>query len=150
MAGIDATGGFNATDFRTAIQAAMEMGAPNDVSQQVTFIWTEKDTYSPEGPDDDPYSWTETPTAITFPGKTVVLLNVAVEFADGTLEGEGGLGAFNAAHATLTILDDDYAACAGADQVMIGGYLFTIDPPGAIPTGLFAVTVYQLHVSALG
>lgn len=144
---------FDAAAFKTAIQTAMLMGQPNKVDQQVTFVWEETDTFSPEGPDNDPYDWTQTATAVTSPATTFVQVNSGIEYAQGGIEGDA-MGGFDASHITLTILDDDWADVLAANThgtpsyVLYGGVTFDIDPPGAIPTGLFNVTVYQIHLSA--
>jgi hypothetical protein len=148
MAGADPTGNFNSDQFRAAIQQAMVMGQPNSTSQQVTFVWLEQDTYSPQGPDKDPYSWSQAPTAVTQASKTYVQVNCAVEMSVAPASGDS-MGGFDPSHAVLTLLDVDYINVQGADQVLIGGHTYTIDPPGAVPFGLFDVTVFQLHCSAL-
>lgn len=148
MAKADPTGAFNAADFRTAIRGVMTMGAPNAVNEQVTFLFAEKATYAAEGPGpaQDPYDWSATPT--TDIAARTVMVPVAVEYAVGAVTAEG-MGEFDFTRATLTLLDEDYAQVEGASQVLIGGNTFTIDPPGGVPFGLFDVTVYQIHCSAL-
>jgi hypothetical protein len=150
MGGTNAS--FSAADFRSAIQTAMLMGQPNDVADQTTFVWLEKDVFAAEGygPETDPYDWTATPTSET-PAQHMVQVNCAVEFQPGTIDGEP-MGAFDASRATLTLLDVDWAQVQAVgpdpDQVLIGGITYVIDPPGAVPSGLFDVTVWQLRVSA--
>lgn len=145
MAGTNS--GFNAATVRTALHLAMTMGAPTDVSKQVTFVFLEEDTYSPESPvDEDPYSWTQTPTTVTRAASTKIV-PVAVEFATGAVTGDG-MGEFDASRATLTILDTDWVQVSGADEVRIGGITYLIDAPGAMPIGLFDMTVWTLHLSA--
>lgn len=145
--------GFSATAFRTAIQFAMKMGQPANVSQQVTFVWLEEDAFAVEGPDRDPYDWTDSPAGIVSPATTYVQVNCAVEFAQGAVSGDA-MGGFDASHMTLTILDTDWAkvlaanADASPSYVLYGEVTFDIDPPGAMPIGLFDVTVYQIHLSA--
>lgn len=150
MAGVDATGAFNGAQFREAIQAAMVMGQPGTPSQQVTFIWLEQDTYNPgDGVGKiNPYSWTEAPATITQAAKSLVVINCAIQYANGGLEGEA-MGEFDSSHVTLTLLDSDYTQTIGASRVTVGGYTYMIDAPGAIPSGLFDVTVWQYNCSAL-
>jgi hypothetical protein len=149
MAGTNAA--FDANAFRTAIRSAMLMGQPNDPADQVTFVWLEKDTFAAEGygPETDPYDWTATPTTVV-PARQTIQVNCAVEFQPGNMDGEP-MGPFDANRATLTLLDEDWALVSGpptADQVLIGGIVYVIDPPGGVPSGLFDVTVWQLRVSA--
>lgn len=147
MAGSNAA--FDANGFRDAIRQAMVMGQPNDPSDQVTFVWLEEETFAAEGPGtlaEDPYDWTSTPTS-TVAARNVIQVNCAVEYQPGVIAGEP-MGAFDASRATLTLLDEDWANVQGADQVLIGGITYVIDPPGGVPSGLFDVTVWQLRVSA--
>jgi hypothetical protein len=126
----------------------MLMGQPGDVNDQVTFIWLEHDQYQSEDSADNPYSWTQAPTAVTSSAKTVVQVNCAVDYTSGTVTADSA-GQFAADKAVLTLLDVDYASVAGADQVRLGGHLYAIDSPGATPIGLFDVTVWQISVSLL-
>jgi hypothetical protein len=150
MAG--SNGSFDANAFRTAIREAMLMGQPNDPADQTTFVWLEKDVFAAEGPgpETDPYDWTATPTSET-PAHQTVQVNCAVEFQVGSVDGEP-MGAFDASRATLTLLDEDWAQVQAVgpdpDQVLLGGITYVIEPPGAVPSGLFDVTVWQLRVSA--
>ena len=150
MAGSDAA--FDPNGFRDAIRAAMVMGQPVDPAEQTTFVWLEEETFAAEGPGtltEDPYDWTAAPTS-TVATRKVVQVNCAVEFTrDTSLEGQA-MGAFAANAAVLTLLDEDWAVVKGADQVLIGGNTYVVDAPGATPSGLFDVTVYQLRVTARG
>lgn len=98
--------------------------------------------------DNNPYSWTQTVTTITQAAKSLIVVNCAVQYANGGLEGEA-MGEFDSSHVTLTLLDVDYTQTIGASRVTLGGYTYLIDAPGAIPSGLFDVTVWQYNCSAL-
>jgi hypothetical protein len=128
----------------------MVMGQPVEAQQQATFVWLERDVYASEGPgsgSNDPYSWTATPTEVVESAKQAVQVNCAVEFGFGAIA-EEPMGAFDASRATLTLLDEDWALVEGADQVLLSGITYLIEPPGAVAFGLFDVTVYQLRVAA--
>lgn len=145
MAGDGTSSGFNATQFRDAIHFAMGMGAPPAVSEQVTFLVPGHDTYAVADPAHDPYDWTSTPTS-TVPAQSIVV-PVAVTFVGGNVEGDA-LGVFDASRVALTLLDVDWQQVSAATEVLVGGSHYVIDPPGAVPIGLFDVTVYELRASA--
>lgn len=147
MAGTNA--GFDANAFRSAIRLAMTMGAPTNPAEQVTFIWSERDTYAEADPGGNPYTWEgpgATPTSTT-PQKTLTV-PVAVQWGVGSLEGTA-IGQFDSSRVTLTMLDEDYALVKGADSFEINGVHYGIDTI-APPIGLFDATVYQLIGTARG
>jgi hypothetical protein len=147
VAGSGAIQGFDAAAFRTAIRAAMVMGAPLDTSQKTTFIFSDVSTYSPEDPDNNPYDWTQTP--VTEVAERRVIVPAAVQYATAAVVGTT-MGDFDATRAVITLLDVDYALVAGADLVLLGNTHYVLDPPGWIPLALFDVGVYQVHVTARG
>jgi hypothetical protein len=148
MAGSGVSLGFDSTAFRNAILLAMGIAAPSDVSQQVTFIIPETATFSPEDPGDNPYDWTATPVTDVAERSVVVL--AAVTFGStGVVDGTS-LGAFDPTKITLTLLDTQQILVVGATSVLVGGTSYSIDPPGAVPEGLFDVTIYTYHLTAIG
>lgn len=147
MAGSDPN--FDAGAFRTAIRAAMLMGAPLDPSSQVTFIFDEQATYNPEDPDHNPYDYSSSATPVTDVARRTVQVPSAVQFATAVVEGTP-MGDFDATRAVLTLLDVDYALVANSSEVLIGNTHYVFDPPGWIPLGLFDVGVFQVHCSARG
>jgi hypothetical protein len=136
---------FNAANFRTQIRAAMTMGESNDIPMQTTWVFGEQTEYLIQDPGDNPYDWGATPTADVL--QTTIVVPSAVTFVAGTVEGTP-VGEFDASHATLLLLDEDYALVAEATSVIISGNVYDIDPPGWIEQGLFDVSVFQVHVSA--
>jgi hypothetical protein len=149
MAGDGTPSGFNSADFRTAIRFAMNMGTPTDPAKQVTFLFPEVDVFAPHDPAAHPYDWSSTPTAVTSPARQVTVL-AAVSYGGPPLVEGTPMGQFDQEKLTLTLLDQDYALVVGATEVLVGGVHYVIDPPGAMPVGLFDVTVYTLHATARG
>lgn len=138
---------FDPVVFRDSVKKVMKMGAPDSEALRATFIWTPVSTYSTADSGGQPWSIDETPVTTT--EHDPVLVDVAVEFvARTTLAGGTPLGHFDTPRAIITILDDDYALVSGADKVLLGGNTYTIDLV-APPLGLFSVTIYQLHCSAI-
>lgn len=139
--------GFNAAQFRTAIKNAMRMGLPNTVSERATFRWTPNYTYQTADPGGTPYDLKSEP--VTEDIREDVQVDCAVEFVSrATASGGTPIGVFDAARAVITVLDTDYAAIAGADQVILGGDVYKVDYV-APPMGLFEVTVYQIYATAV-
>lgn len=139
--------GFNAAAFKDAVKFAMKMGAPDSEALRATFIWRSVSTYAAADSGGQPWSLSDTPLTTT--ETDPVLVDVAVEFvARTTLAGGTPIGNFDTPRAIITILDDDYALITGADQVLLGGNTYNIDLV-APPLGLFGVTIYQLHCSAI-
>lgn len=136
---------FNAENFRTVIRQTMTMGLSNTVSEQPTFQWKPIKTYVHNDPDGKPYDFTESP--VTDIDHVDVRVPCAVEFVAGPTEGVP-FGAIESANVRLTLLDEDYQQIVGASQVLLGENVYIIkfvEPP----TGLFDVTVYTIHASAL-
>jgi hypothetical protein len=135
--------GFDAAAFRDAFNFATAMGAPDAVSERVTFTWDDDKTYAVADQAGRPYNWTESPaTDVTHP--PVVLLNVAVELG-AEPEGEGTpAGTFRSGRGMMTLLDSDYEQVKDADHVHFGGRTWEMAP--ATPTGMFDVTVWQVPI----
>ena len=138
---------FDADEFRTQIRNTMFMGMPNAVEDRVTFRWSVRRAYSIEDNQGNPYNFSATPTNVV--ENPDVQVPVAVEFVSRQGNSEfAPIGDIRNPRATLTILDVDYVEIEGADQVLIGNQLYTIDFVGP-PIGLFSVTIYQLYCTAV-
>ena len=76
-------------------------------------------------------------------------MDYALEFAARSTAGaeETVLGTFNTSRAVVTLMDEDYEQIKDADYVTIAGATYEIDFVGP-PLGMFAVTVYQIHLRA--
>lgn len=144
MAGSQA--GFSASAFRDAVHFAMNMGAPVDVKERVTFRWRAGKTFSVADGSNRPYDFSHRPVAVD--AKADVQVPAAVQFQRSASAGAdgGGAGLFNVNRAVLTLLDEDYVQVEGADQVLIGSDVYVID--FVLPQGLFDVTVYEVHCRA--
>jgi hypothetical protein len=136
---------FDATAFRTAIKSAMAMGAPTSVQERATFRWVTAKTFNIDDPAGRPYDWGQAPATSTTTAD--VQIDCAVEFTS-TSSTTNAVGQFEKARATITVLDEDYVKIIGADQVILGGDTYVIDFVEP-PIGLFEVTIYQVHCSAL-
>lgn len=138
--------GFNAAEFRDAIKFAMRMGLPESVNERATFRWSTEKTYGNADPSGQPYSWSTAPSDVE--SHPDVQIDVAVEFQRySSGEGNTSVGQFQTTSVVLTVLDEDYALIEGADKVLLGGNVYTIEYV-APPFGLFEVTVYQIYLRA--
>ncbi len=143
--------GFNDATFRTAIKNVMKMGAPNKTEEKVTFLWTPVKTFDKGDFKNKAWNLNAAPTNVDNPDP--VLIDCAVEFQTRNSIGSGNaLGDWDIPRAVITVLDEDYLLIFNdgrrADKVTLGGDTYKIDFV-APPMGLFAVTVYQIHVSAI-
>lgn len=143
----DLTSSFDSDGFREAIRNTMLMGMPNASSERVTFRWTDRKTFSKHDASGRPLNWYATPVSnITNPD---VEVPVAIEYsARASQAGNTTVGNFNNPRAVLTLLDVDFALVEGADKVIIDGSEYTVDFVEP-PVGLFDVTVYTVHISAI-
>jgi len=147
--------GFNAAEFRDAIEFAMKMGLPGTQSERVTFQWDDVNTYADPDERGQPYSWTDSPTSSVTAADVPASLTVpcAVEFtARRSSSGETIMGSFDASAITITLLDTQYALVQDANlalpnKVIVDGNTYDIGFWGA-PVGLFDVTVYQAFAQA--
>jgi hypothetical protein len=144
--------GFNAADFKDAIRFAMNMGLPDATAERVTFRWTSENTFTTNSPTGNPYDLTATPTVTD--SAVDVLVDAAVEFVSRASLGETtSVGSFENPRLVVTLLDDEYATITDAtlglpDKVLVGGNTYNVDFV-APPVGLFSVTVYQIHCTAI-
>lgn len=150
MAGDGTASGFSSGDFRTAIRFAMNMGAPTDPTLQVIFLFPEVDVFTPQDPSAHPYDWSSAVPTRVVSAPRQVTVPAAVSYGGPPLVEGTPVGQFDQEKITLTLLDQDYALVRGATEVLIGGVHYIIDPPGAMPQGLFDVTVYTMHCTARG
>lgn len=145
MAGTNAN--FDATAFRDAIHQAMIMGSPNVTGNKATFRWSAVRTYSKADAGGKPYDFGATPVTETLHAD-VVLDKVAVEFsARPAGSRDSAIGEFDTSRAVLTLLDDEQALVAGANEVLLGGNTYEVQFVGP-PVALFEVDVYSWFLEA--
>lgn len=144
--------GFNAALFKDAIRFAMNMGLPDTSTERVTFRWTASNTFDSSSPSGAPYSWTATPVTEDAPAD--VQVDAAVEFTSrSSLADQNGIGDFDNPRIVVTLLDDEFATITDdtlglPDKILVGGNTYEVDFV-APPVGLFGVTVYQIHCTAM-
>lgn len=147
--------GFNAAEFRSAIEFAMSMGLPGTESERVTFQWDDVDTFTTPDERGNPYAWTDSPASTVSAADIPASLTVpcAVEFtARRSSSGDTIMGSFDASAITITLLDTQYALLQDANlglpnKVIVDGNTYDIGFWGA-PVALFTVTVYQAYAQA--
>lgn len=149
---------FDEPAFRKGILGAMLMGMPEDVDQQLTWIWDRDLTYTPDDPAGHPYDWTDIPvtdtpgnpdaTVLAQPGQPQTLIvPYALEFGVGPASATT-LGEIDISRATVTVLDVDHDRIQTADYARVGDTRYRIKFDEA-PTGLFGVTVWVILLEAL-
>jgi hypothetical protein len=144
--------GFSAADFRTAITAAMQMGAPPDVARRAKFVFPagtptyvkgETEVTSPkldrEGKPLDPDV-----RIVATPGAEVTV-DCAVQIVKADAE-EIPVGNFRPTKAIVTLLDTAHAQVAGARELVYNGdrYVFGYEPEalGMFDVGVFTQVYY--------
>lgn len=140
MAGSDT--GFVAAEFREAIRFAMLMGSPNAIQEKATFRWNKAHTFDPQDPARRPYHWNEAVVTDTTP-PDVVLDHVAIEYHPSRTNAGTDVGSFVPLKADMTLLDQDFALVAGADQVIVGGNTWLV--VAITMQALFSVDVHTLY-----
>lgn len=144
MAGTDPR--FSATRFRDAIHFVMQMAAPQAISERATFRWNTERTYTSADPAGRPYSWDAAAASTTT--HPDVQIDCVVEFAARPAGSrDTPIGEFDTSRANITVLDDDIAAIAGADEVILNGNTYDILFIGPAQ-GLFDVTLYTIYAEA--
>lgn len=149
---------FDEPAFRKGILGAMLMGMPEDVDQQLTWVWDRTLTFTPDDPAGSPYDWTDNPvtdmagnpdaTVLALPGQPQTLVvPYALEFTVGPASNTT-LGEIDTAKATVTVLDSDHDRIETADYARIGDTRYRIKFDEA-PIGLFGVTVWVIILEAL-
>lgn len=137
---------FNPNEFRENIKRVMKMSAPQQVEERVTFRWPKETTHS--GTVDhagSPYDFSAS-NIDTSTQKPDVQIDCAVEIVDRAPTGTP-MGEFNNPRAKITVLDIDYELVKGSSEVLIGGNTYNVNY--IEPQGLFSVTVYIFHTTAL-
>lgn len=136
--------GFNAAAFRDAIHFAMQMGAPPDAGERVTFHFASQLVYngSIDG-DAVPFDPTVTVTSTEPPTKQV---DCAVEYFDSENQ-PTNFGLLAPSRIAVTLLDVDYAQVKTCSYVVVHGdrYDYRRTEP---PSGLFDVGVYTMHFTS--
>lgn len=138
--------GFNASEFKDAIKFAMHMGLPESEAERATFRWDVERTFAVADAGGIPFDKNVDPVSEV--SHDDVQVDVAVEFSN--VRGQDittSVGQFTAAHAVITVLDEDYALIQGANTVLLGGNTYDINFVRP-PVGLFSVTVYQMDCTA--
>jgi hypothetical protein len=147
--------GFDATEFRQAIEFAMQMGLPGTESERVTFRWSGSKVFDTPDERGNPYDWTNAPasTESTPDIPASITVPCAVEFrARRSVSGETIIGSFDVASVVITLLDTQYALLQHdtlglPDQLTVDGNQYDVSFWGP-PMGLFNVTVYQMYAQA--
>lgn len=151
MAGTDPR--FDSAAFRDAIHFAMNMAKPGTTSEQLKFVWSDRNTYQRSGPPNEPFDWTDTPVTSHTYGPVYVV--AAYEFSYSSSDSAGTpLGVFDQPLLTITILDTDYPTIfddnsVRADQIEVPGrgvFEILFEAP---PIALFDVTVHTLYAKGL-
>lgn len=146
--------GFDAAKFTDGVRFAMQMGAPPDVGDRVTFVFPASGkTYTKNGTpvatpllDRDGYPLDRDIHIEETPGQRLqVDCAVQVTPADAA---ELPVGNFRPTKLTITLLDEQYQQVKGAREVTYAGdrYLFGYQPE---VDGLFGVAVHTLIFYAL-
>ena len=144
--------GFDPALFKDAIRFAMNMGLPDTETERVTFRWTADQTFENDSPSGNPYTWSTSPTTETAPDD--VRVDAAVEFVSrASLADQNSIGDFDNPRIVVTLLDDEFETITDdtlglPDQLVVGGNTYEVDFV-APPVGLFSVTVYQIHATAV-
>lgn len=131
---------------RSRLKSAMQMGAPNSVSDRVTFLWPKNFTYDASIPVDEsgtPYDFNAVPTNVN--EHPEVQVDVAVEATERNPTGTA-LGQMDNPRIELTLLDVDYEQVVGATQVRYGGNIYQIDYWK--PEALFPIDVWTAYCHA--
>lgn len=141
------TSSFDSDGFRQAIRDTMMMGMPDATAERVTFRWSDQKTFSKHDASGRPLDWYASPASTV--SNPDVEVPVAIEFsARRSQSGSTNVGTFDNPRATLTLLDVDFDLIEGADKVIIDGSEYTVEYVEP-PVGLFDVTVYTMHISAI-
>lgn len=151
MAGTDSR--FDAAKFRDAIHFAMSMGKPNATQDQLTFMWSNRQTFERQGPPSAPFDWTDTPATSHTWGPVTVPAAFELQYRQAETIATP-LGNFDEPLLTVTILDTDYPLIfddegVRANQIALpdrGLFEILFEAP---PVALFEVTVHTLYAKSL-
>lgn len=142
MAGSNA--GFNASDFRTQIKFAMQMGAPAVEGEQAVFHFPAVLTYNTLADGDQlPFN---PETTVTSQEPTTVKVDCAIDYFDAE-DQPTNFGLLAPTRIAVTLLDEDYVKVKECTYVVVHGdrYDFRRTEP---PSGLFEVGVYTMHFTS--
>lgn len=155
MAGSDPR--FNAAAFRTAIQSTMQMGFPDEQSQQITWVWVPEYKYnSTPDPGGFPLDWSAAEIKTT-EDIAPIIVNCAVQFtATTTTSRIGGtdLGVMDVENAIVTLLDVDYDSLVThgsgvfPQRASLNGSVYVTQFIGP-PFGIFDVTLYTVYLQSV-
>jgi hypothetical protein len=137
---------FNADEFRDGIKFAMQMGAPVDTANQVTFYFeTPGISASPSDSTGTPFDPAASDSA---PTTTSVTVDCAVSFTPMAGDHER-MGYVVGTMIDVLLLDNEYELVTGCDWCLYGGdrYDFRYEHP---PMGLFDAGVHTLRFVARG
>lgn len=151
MAGTDSR--FNSAAFRDAIHFAMSMAKPNATGDQLVFKWSDRNTFTREGPPAAPFDWTDTPATSHTYGPVTVAAAYELKYSGGESTGTP-LGTFDQPMLVVTLLDDDYPdifddEAVRADQIELpdrSTFEVLFEAP---PIALFDVTVHTIYAKAM-
>ena len=155
MAGSDPN--FSAAEFRAAIQFAMVMGAPPEVSRRARFVFPGGTTTYTKGGlpvlnprlDREGKPLDPDVKVIQVPGAEVVV-DCAVEITKADAE-EIPVGNFRPTKALVTLLDDQHAQVVGCKELVYNGdrYVFGYEPEalGMFDVGVFTMVFYAMAES---
>lgn len=144
MAGSDPR--FPRQKVRDGLLFAMQMGAPNNVNERVTFKWVTAREFSSQDPAGRPYAWNATP--VSEESHADVQVDCAVEFESRPAGSrDTPFGQFDTSRAIVTMMGEEYELIKDSDYVVIRGSDYDWSFPG--PTlGLFDIDVIQIYCEA--
>lgn len=139
--------GFDAAAFRSGIELAMQMGAPDALTERVTFVFTAKNNFAQEDPVGVPYDLTAAPVSTVGTDREVIV-PVAMEFISRSSQArDTSLGYMLPSHVEIYIMDTHYDEVKDADHLLIDGNVYEIQA-WLPPVGLFDFTLYSLLAEA--
>lgn len=145
MAEPDPTGNFNAAETRAQLQAAMQLGLPNDEDQRPTFYFPTDDSFVEASMSGAPWDWEATPLENN-PDREPVQVPCAVEVSGIEID-LSTVGQFNPQRARLTILDEDFELVRGFHEVTMSGAIYRYSKLVQI-IGLYDMDTYIVEVLA--
>lgn len=136
--------GFNASEFRSNIHFAMQLGAAPDEGEQAVFHFPSQLVYTGTADGDDiPFDPTVTVVSTEPP---TVRVDCAIEYFDAENQ-PTNFGLMAPSRIIVTLLDEDYDKVKHCAYVVIHGdrYDYRRTEP---PAGLFDVGVYTMHFTS--
>lgn len=140
---------FDTDAFRSAIEFAMTMGAPNETEERVKFIFRSENVYDDDtSPTGNPYSWDATPVDTTG-SDSEVIIPIAMEFVQRSSQSrDTSLGFMQPSHVRVFVMDTYIDQVRGASELEIDGNRYFIRS-WAPPVGLFDFTLYEVLAEAV-